>query len=291
MGTKTLSFYVHSTDCVPMEGSDFPRVRGRGIKTYLHFSENGGKEDREKALLKIPGYEQPTRTRTYHNNLDTTKHTSTEFINKQFLNCRRCTLHNHRTQIVFGRGSSDARIVLIGQSPGNTEDLNGLAFTGPSGNMLEHILEEAKFSVPYFIDNMVCCSPSDGPGAPKRDEPRHEECIACSSRMWAVLSALKPNVVIALGRVAASLFWENPKDKPRNELIKTKDRRILVGQTYHPAYLLRAMQKGGLHQYKSMIEFFKTVQDVVVTLNPIGLNEAWSLGLETGLKYLEGIFK
>lgn len=253
-------FYTFSTTC-ELRG-EAPKSRGIGLKTYLYFSRSKDKETREASLCAIPDYERILDVRVYKNHypLDD-KHTPSE-ISLMFSECRRCNLANHRQTTVHHRGSVDADVVFVGQSPGLSEDAAGMPFVGKSGKMHDDMLAEVGFTDKHLITNVVACTPTNEADAVRRDDPKREECIACSTRLWLLLRAVKPKIVIALGLVAADMFWQKPKRYQRFRLYRSPS-GIYFGMTRHPAYLLRKMQKGGMYEYEECIRFLKKVNSFI----------------------------
>jgi DNA polymerase len=201
---------------------------------------------------------------------------SVEKVNGLFANCKRCRLSLHRWNTVHTRGDTKAKIVLVGQSPGQTEDTDGVPFVGPSGDLLNDIVKDSDFDLPYIVTNTVACKPSDGLGKMDRKDPYLDEMVACSDRLWLLLSSIRPNVVIALGRLAATMFWKQPKKKDMNILYKITD-KLFVGQARHPAYLLRKFGDGSDREYKDCIAFFRKLKKFVPTIEPHNSNDEWSL--------------
>lgn len=148
--------------------------------------------------------------------------------------CRRCGLAKGRTQIVFGQGASDARLVFVGEGPGFEEDRQGLAFVGPAGQLLTKIIEAMKLSRDQvYICNVIKCRPPDN-----RD-PAPEEIRACRPFLDRQLAAISPDVICTLGNHAAQalLNTTTPVSRLRGRFHPYNNIRLMP--TYHPAYLLR----------------------------------------------------
>jgi len=143
--------------------------------------------------------------------------------------CRRCRLSEFRFRQVMGRGSLPCDLLFVGEGPGRTEDVRGLAFCGPTKRVLDEaqewvcrVLGLSRFPSCYFT-NVVQCRPCDGREGPNR-EPSGEEALACRPNLEAVYLAARPKRVLFLGRVAqrnCAQLW--PEGIPLQ----------------HPAYLLR----------------------------------------------------
>ncbi len=149
--------------------------------------------------------------------------------------CTRCGLSRGRTNIVFGEGNPQSRVVLVGEAPGGEEDKQGRPFVGKAGELLTKIIENG-MDIPrkdVYICNVIKCRPPDN-----RD-PQPEEVAACEPFLLAQLEAIRPDVIIALGRFAAQslLGTTTAISKLRGGF---KDYHgIPLMPTYHPAYLLR----------------------------------------------------
>ena len=151
--------------------------------------------------------------------------------------CRRCELHQSRTQTVFGVGDRAARWLVIGEAPGAEEDQRGEPFVGRAGSLLNAML--AAIGLPreaVFITNILKCRP------PQNRDPRPEEALACSAYLERQIALLEPTIILAVGRIAAQnlLKVDTPIGRMRGQLHHYGDRSIPVVVTYHPAYLLRS---------------------------------------------------
>lgn len=151
--------------------------------------------------------------------------------------CIRCKLSEKRKTIVFGSGNPNANLMFIGEGPGADEDEQGFPFVGRAGQKLTEIIEKGmKLSRPddTYIANIVKCRP------PGNRDPEKDEIEACQPFLLKQIQAVKPKVIVALGKPAASTLLK------RNVAI-TKERGtwhefagIPLMLTFHPAYLLRA---------------------------------------------------
>jgi DNA polymerase len=152
----------------------------------------------------------------------------------QVADCTRCQLHSGRTQTVFGTGSSDADLVLIGEAPGVEEDRQGLPFVGRSGQLLTEILRAIGFArEEVYICNILKCRP------PENRDPDRAEVTACEQYLQQQLEIIEPKLILCLGRVAAQTLLGT-----RATLGALRDTvhfyaGIPVMATFHPAALLR----------------------------------------------------
>ncbi len=156
-------------------------------------------------------------------------------LQEQVRNCQACALARTRTQTVFGVGNPEADLVLIGEAPGQEEDLQGEPFVGRAGKLLDRMLAALGFDrSQVYIMNVLKCRP------PKNRDPEPAEVQACAKWFDAQLTALSPKVICLLGRVAAQTVLETDASlgSLRGGWHKLGDIPLKV--TYHPAYLLRS---------------------------------------------------
>ena len=156
--------------------------------------------------------------------------------------CRRCRLGSIATQGVPGEGPRRARIMLIGEQPGDKEDLAGHPFVGPAGNMLDRALAEAGIiREKVYVTNVVKHFKFWARGKIRlHQKPSAPEIKACRPWFEREFAAIKPDLVVALGATAAHcvLGKITPINKNRGRPIRSEDgTEVLV--TVHPSYLLR----------------------------------------------------
>ena len=172
-------------------------------------------------------------------------------LKEQMQDCASCDLCNERTQVVFGSGSTNPLIMIVGEAPGEEEDAQGVPFVGKAGEKLNKMLQYAGVDRnETYITNAVLCRP------PNNRNPRGEELDACKWRLDLQIALLKPKLIILLGRIAmqqmkgesvkgalTQFFTENVKqdDGWLKYKIKEHEARVLV--TYHPSYHLRSPEK------------------------------------------------
>lgn len=155
-------------------------------------------------------------------------------------NCSRCRLCKGRTNVVFGKGSRDAKLMLVGEGPGQDEDMSGKPFVGKAGQLLDKILEAAAIDIrDIYIGNIVKCRP------PGNRVPTPDEAQACLSYLRNQVHLIKPKIIVCLGATAAKyIIDENIKiTRDRGQWTERKGYWILA--TYHPAALLRDESKKG----------------------------------------------
>lgn len=149
--------------------------------------------------------------------------------------CTACALHQTRTQTVFGVGDPAADWMVIGEAPGEQEDLQGEPFVGRAGLLLNEMLRAIGLSrEQVFIANILKCRP------PKNRDPQPNEAAACEGYLRRQIACVKPRVILAVGRIAAQnlLRTTTPIGKLRGRLHDYQGVPLVV--TYHPAYLLRS---------------------------------------------------
>lgn len=162
---------------------------------------------------------------------------SWQSLRQQVSVCTKCTLHQGRTQTVFGSGNENAKWMLIGEAPGAEEDKQGLPFVGRAGQLLTSMLKAIGLDrEQVFIANILKCRP------PENRDPRPEEVLACEGYLKQQIEYIKPTIILALGRIAAQnlLKIDTPIGKMRGNLYEYPGLKIPIMVTYHPAYLLRS---------------------------------------------------
>jgi DNA polymerase len=148
--------------------------------------------------------------------------------------CKRCKLCSGRKNIVFGVGNPKARLVFVGEGPGAEEDTQGIPFVGAAGHLLTKMIQAMGFSRDeVYICNVVKCRP------PGNRNPESDEIEACQPFLEAQLRAIRPEVIVALGKFAAQtlLKTQTPITRLRGQWREYLG--ITLMPTFHPAYLLR----------------------------------------------------
>jgi len=148
--------------------------------------------------------------------------------------CSRCKLHGGRTRLVFGVGDPAARLVFVGEGPGADEDQQGEPFVGRAGQLLTRMIEAMGFArSEVYIANVVKCRP------PGNRDPEPDEIEACEPFLKAQIAAIRPQVIVALGRFAVQTLLRDttPISRQRGRWREYEGVRLMP--TFHPAYLLR----------------------------------------------------
>ncbi len=154
--------------------------------------------------------------------------------------CTRCPLNLTRNKIVLGSGSLLARVMLVGEAPGENEDKQGEPFVGRAGKLLQALLRSINLDrEQIFITNILKCRP------PRNRDPLASEVELCTPLLKAQIQIIKPSLLVAVGRIAAQfLLNSNASMKQLRErwLLHPETQTPLL-VTYHPAYLLRSPQE------------------------------------------------
>ena len=148
--------------------------------------------------------------------------------------CQACRLCEARTHTVPGEGPPDARLVVVGEGPGRTEDETGRPFVGQAGELLTKILGAIDLlREQVFICNVVKCRP------PKNRAPQFDEIQACVPYLFRQIELIKPTVILAMGSTAAQTLLDTKQSlgSLRNKVHRFRGTPLIV--TYHPAALLR----------------------------------------------------
>ncbi len=162
--------------------------------------------------------------------------TSLEGVREILGPCTRCKLHGlGRKQIVFGTGNPQAELMFVGEGPGAEEDRRGEPFVGKAGALLTRIIEKGMGlqREDVYIANIVKCRP------PKNRDPEADEVAACEPFLLAQVNAIRPRVLVTLGRYAGQSLLKTTTPITRLRGTWCAYNGIPVMPTFHPAYLLR----------------------------------------------------
>ena len=164
-------------------------------------------------------------------------------LKKAAADCKACDLWKRGTQTVFGEGRRRAKVVLIGEQPGNEEDLTGKPFVGPAGRLLDAALEEVGIDRSQtYVTNVVKHFKWEPRGKRRiHKKPNVQEIAACRPWLHAELALIKPQVIVALGATAAQALL-GPQfrvTKQRGEYIESTLAPYVMA-TVHPSSILRA---------------------------------------------------
>ncbi len=163
---------------------------------------------------------------------------SWERLKSECAGCRACSLCQGRTKLVFGCGNESAKIMLIGEGPGEQEDLQGVPFVGPAGKLLDSMLEMIDLDrSKVYIANIVKCRP------PHNRDPLNLEQDACRQCLDRQIALVDPKIILCLGRIAAmAIIKEDFRiTREHGQWFDIAGRRVMA--TYHPSALLRDVSK------------------------------------------------
>jgi uracil-DNA glycosylase family 4 len=162
-----------------------------------------------------------------------------EALRLEIGDCQRCKLSKGRTNIVFGEGNPDAKIMFIGEAPGREEDLQARPFVGDAGQLLTRLINKMGFERNHvYIANIVKCRP------PLNRDPQSDEIQQCFPFLEKQIDIISPEIIISLGKISAYTLMniELPLSKFSISRIRGnffEYKGIPVMPTFHPAYLLR----------------------------------------------------
>jgi uracil-DNA glycosylase len=157
--------------------------------------------------------------------------------------CRGCPLYANATQAVFGEGTLKAEVMLVGEQPGDQEDLAGAPFVGPAGKLLDRALDEAGIDRrTTYVTNAVKHFKWKARGTRRiHDKPTWTETVACRPWLEAELALVKPSSLVLMGATAAqSLLGKSFKVTQNRGTPLESDLADLVVATIHPSAVLRA---------------------------------------------------
>lgn len=186
---------------------------------------------------------------------------SSEFdlLKEEIVSCTKCVLAKGRTNVVFGEGPFNAKIMCVGEGPGHDEDIQGRPFVGRSGQLLDKILGVCGFNRKehVFIGNIVKCRP------PQNRAPFPDERASCLPYLMKQIEVIDPKIVILLGATALNGLVD-PKLKitqVRGNWIEWNGR--LAMPTFHPAALLRNpnLKKDSWEDFKKVIIKYRELVD------------------------------
>lgn len=152
--------------------------------------------------------------------------------------CQSCQLCQTRRSLVFGVGNEQAEVMLIGEGPGEQEDIQGIPFVGPAGKLLDDMLSMIDLDrSKVYIANIVKCRP------PKNRDPQDTEQRACMGWLERQIALVNPKIIVCLGRIAAKALIDEEFriTREHGQFFTLAGRRYMA--TYHPSALLRDTAK------------------------------------------------
>lgn len=152
--------------------------------------------------------------------------------------CTSCPLHESRTNCVFGTGNVNARLMFVGEAPGEKEDLSGIPFVGAAGKLLDKYLCAVDIDrEDVYIANILKCRP------PKNRDPLPAEQDACIGYLREQVRLIKPDIIACLGRISAMRLIKPDFKITKEHGIFVKKGDFTMTAVYHPAALLRDPRK------------------------------------------------
>jgi len=164
--------------------------------------------------------------------------------------CKNCPLYLNATQTVFGEGGAKARIMFVGEQPGNDEDLSGKPFVGPAGRLLDASLVKAGIErKTVYVTNVVKHFKWEPRGKRRiHKKPSAREIVACRPWLDAEIAAIKPAVIVCLGATAAqSLLGKAFRVTTQRGQFIQSPLAPYVMATVHPSFILRAPDEQARH--------------------------------------------
>ena len=161
--------------------------------------------------------------------------TNWEELKAECLACQRCALADTRTNVVFGVGPENAEIMLVGEGPGEQEDLTGEPFVGRAGQLLDEMLSLVGLSRKsnVYIANIVKCRP------PHNRDPLNTEQDACIGYLRQQTALIRPKIIVCMGRVAANRIIHDDYKITKEHGQWVEKAGVCMTSIYHPAALLR----------------------------------------------------
>lgn len=154
------------------------------------------------------------------------------------MSCQKCALAETRHHVVFGEGARNAEVMLIGEGPGEQEDLTGRPFVGRAGKLLDDMLAMIDLDRSrIFIGNMVKCRP------PQNRDPLNTEQEACIGYLRNQVALIRPKIIVCLGRIAAIKLIKEDFKITREHGLWFEKAGVQMTAIFHPAALLRDPRK------------------------------------------------
>lgn len=202
------------------------------------FSSPAGSSGNYSVLARSIMQPEPEVQKETKNNVQTSEIPSLEELKNQLVSCSACKLCKTRKNVVFGEGCTSSPLVMvIGEGPGETEDLTGRPFVGKAGQFLDKWLYSISLSreTNTFIANIVKCRP------PMNRDPEYDEKQACIGYLKTQIELLRPKAILCLGKPASSMMT-GKEDSSMGSLrghFYFYNNEIPMICTYHPAAVLR----------------------------------------------------
>lgn len=183
---------------------------------------------------------------------------------EKWRNCERCKLCTQRSQVVFARGSIPADVLIVGEAPGQSEDVLGQPFVGPAGKLLDRIVADAladfQEAIRTCFYNLVGCFPREVKlsGGARSHEPPEEAVVACGKRLQEFIGVCKPRLLVAVGKLSET--WLEQGYKHSIPLPPDLKQTTIV----HPAAILRTpTAQQGLAIQKAVVILSQAIEEVL----------------------------
>jgi uracil-DNA glycosylase len=194
------------------------------------------------------------------------KQTALEDLRKQASGCRACDLWKNATQTVFGEGSPDAEVMLVGEQPGDQEDIRGKPFVGPAGHLLDRALQQAGVDrSKVYVTNAVKHFKWELRGKRRlHKKPSEREIAACRPWLEAEIRTLRPRVIVCLGATATlALFGPAVKVIAQRGRLLESELAEYVFVTVHPSAILRVPDADRAAAFAAFVEDLRTITRVL----------------------------
>ncbi len=179
-----------------------------------------------------------------------------EELEKECLQCTKCSLYQTRSNVVFGVGRKNADVMFIGEGPGEQEDRKGEPFVGAAGKLLDDMLSIIDLGRHNcYIANVVKCRP------PGNRDPKDEEQDACIDYLRNQVALIQPKIIVCLGRVAAKRLIDPDFRITREHGTWICKNGIWMTAIYHPSALLRDLSKRP-ETFEDLLEIRSKVREV-----------------------------
>ena len=182
-------------------------------------------------------------------------------------NCRACDLWKHATQTVFGEGAADARVMFVGEQPGDKEDLQGHPFVGPAGALLDKALVEAGIDrKQIYVTNAVKHFKWEPRGKRRiHERPNSLEIAACRSWLDVEIELVQPEIIVCLGATAAqALLGRSFRVTQQRGQLMPFDAAPHALATVHPSSILRAQDDESRHRaYELFVNDLRVVANAL----------------------------
>lgn len=162
-------------------------------------------------------------------------YTNFEDLRENCLNCQKCELCQTRHNVVVGVGNPEAKVLFIGEGPGENEDLQGEPFVGRGGKLLDKMLNAVDLdrNKNIYIANIVKCRP------PKNRDPKPEEQEQCIGWLRNQVKLIGPKIIVCLGRISAQKLIKDDLRITKEHGVFFKKGKFLMMPMFHPAAILR----------------------------------------------------